>query len=90
MEPESVLQSLMVHTSSLELQITQQVLQFQSGTDWSWAPQDHHAKFTLNLNNSALSSTVKLISVLKSLVSNAFVNKYRMKHTPNDFSSYKL
>lgn len=58
METESVLQSLMVHTSFLELQVTQQVLQFQSGTDWSWAPQDHHAKLTLNLNNSARSSTV--------------------------------
>lgn len=33
----------MVHTSCLELQITQQVLQFQSAE----LLQDHHAKFTL-------------------------------------------
>lgn len=83
METDGILQTLIIHTSFLELQITLQVLQYQSVE----LLQEHYAKFTLNLNNSALPSTVPretLISMLKSLVSNAFHNKYTMKHTLSD------
>lgn len=54
METDGILQTLIIHTSFLELQITLQVLQYQSVE----LLQEHYAKFTLNLNNSALPSTV--------------------------------
>ena len=93
METEGDLQSLIIHWASLllELQITEPVLQFQSAE----LLQEHHAKFTLILNNPAIPSTATcetLILTPKSLVSNVFHNRYGMKHNPSDLSpiNYKL
>lgn len=76
METEGDFQSLIVHSASLllELQITEPVLQFQSAE----LLQEHHAKFTLILNNPAVPCTATsetLILMPKSSVSNAFHNR---------------
>lgn len=55
MVTEGDLQSLIIHRASLllELQIIEPILQFQSAE----LLQEHHAKFTLILNNPATPGT---------------------------------